>query len=134
VTDKYEPSAGDLLRGENQVRVSAWVHLAFGKEAVTNPQERSMRAVEEVVELAQVVGVTAETLHRLVNYVFSRPVGTAESEVAGSMVTIYAAATSLNVNADAALEKELVRLYQPEVLERCRRRQAEKRRALVGIV
>ncbi len=117
-----------------QARVAVWVREAFSEKAARNVQERALRAVEEIVELAQVAGVTAETLHRLVDYVFGRPPGTAKSEVAGSMVTLYAVAEALSVDADDALEAELVRLQQPEVIERCRRRQAEKRAALVGIL
>jgi len=48
------------------------------------------------------------------------------------MVTLYAAATALKVDADAEFETELERVQQPEVIERCRRRQLEKREALVA--
>jgi hypothetical protein len=48
------------------------------------------------------------------------------------MVTLYAAASALGVDADAVLEVELARIQRPEIVERCRRRQAEKREALVA--
>jgi hypothetical protein len=41
------------------------------------------------------------------------------------------AASALGVDADAVLEAELARIQRPEVVERCRRRQDEKRAALV---
>jgi hypothetical protein len=66
-----------------------------------------------------------------VDYVFARPVGEAGQEIGGCMVTIYAAASALGVDADAVLEAELARIQRPEVVERCRRRQDEKRTAMV---
>lgn len=114
----------------NQTRVAAWVLEALGAESAVNVKERSVRTVEETVELAQACGVDPETLHRLVDYVYSRPAGKPEQEIAGSLVTLYSVATALDVDAQQELEKELERIWQPEVIERCRRRQHEKREAL----
>jgi len=114
-----------------QERVHSWVLIALGEETAANAQERALRTVEEVVELAQVCGVDAATLHRCIDYVLARPVGAAEREIAGSLVTLYSTAATLGVDADAAFEKELARLQQPEVIERCRLRQIEKRAAQI---
>lgn len=127
----FVPSAADLVNGKNQARVAAWILETFGIEFLRNGHERTLRAIEEVVELAQAAGVTKEVVHRVVDYVFSRPAGDVEQEIAGSLVTIYGAATALGVDAQAELEKELARINTPEVKERCRRRQAEKRAALI---
>jgi hypothetical protein len=115
----------------SQARVVAWGRSTFGESFVTDVPERALRATEEVLELAQACGLDAATLHRLVDYVFARPVGEASQEIGGCMVTLYATALALGVDADAALETELARIQQPEVVERCRRRQDEKRAALV---
>lgn len=115
-----------------QARVDSWMRVAFTKEEIANGPERTLRHVEEALELAQACNVDAATLHRLVDYVFSRPVGKPAQEIAGSMVTLYAAASALGVDAQAAFEAELVRIQQPEVIERCRRRQHEKREALAA--
>lgn len=115
-----------------QARVSAWVREALGEESATNVPERSLRTAEEALELAQACGVDAATLHRLVDYVFSRPVGKPAQEIAGTLVTLYSAAAALGVDADAAFEEEYKRICKPEVVERVRRRQAEKREALVA--
>jgi hypothetical protein len=115
-----------------QSRVSTWVRSTFTKEEAADVPERALRAAEEVLELAQACGLDAATLHRLVDYVFARPVGEAGQEIGGCMVTIYAAASALGVDADAVLEAELSRIQRPEVVERCRRRQDEKRAALVA--
>jgi hypothetical protein len=114
----------------NQSRVTAWVNTTFTKEEAENAPERALRTAEEAIELAQAVGVDAETLHRLVDYVFSRPVGKPEKEIAGTMVTIYAMAAAIGADAQAEFETEIVRINTPEVIERCRRRQHEKREAL----
>lgn len=117
-----------------QQRFEVWVERVLGPEATADARERSLRAVEEVIELAQVCGVQSEVLHRLVDYVFARPVGEAAQEVAGSLLTVYGVATALGVNANKALEAELERVQKPEVMEKVRKRQLEKREALVGDV
>ena len=118
---------------ERQASVTAWVRKCFTEAEAKDAPERSLRTAEEALELAQAVGVDAETLHRLVDYVFSRPVGKPEQEIAGTMVTLYAMANALGVDADAAFETELERIQTPEVIERCRRRQHEKRAVLAGL-
>jgi NTP pyrophosphatase (non-canonical NTP hydrolase) len=117
----------------DQQRVTDWVRKVFTEKEATDVPERSLRTAEEALELAQAVGVDAETLHRLVDYVFSRPMGEPAQEIAGTMVTLYAMANALGVDADAAFETELARIQEPEVIERCQRRQHEKRAALVGL-
>jgi hypothetical protein len=114
----------------NQSRVTAWVREVFTNKEAEDVQERALRMAEEALELAQACEVDAATLHRLVDYVFSRPVGKPEKEIAGTMVTVYALAAALGVDAQMMFENELVRIQTPEVIERCRRRQHEKREAL----
>lgn len=113
-----------------QSRVTAWVREVFTKKEANDARERSLRTAEEALELAQACGVDTATLHRLVDYVMGRPAGEPAQEIAGTMVTLYAMAAALGVDADAAFETELVRIQQPEVIDRCRRRQHEKREAL----
>ena len=115
----------------NQSRVAAWMDETFSQKEIDDAPERTLRHVEEALELAQACNVDAATLHRLVDYVFSRPVGNPKQEIAGSLVTLYAAASALDVDAQVAFEDELERIHQPEVIERCRRRQHEKREALM---
>ena len=112
-----------------QARIGSWVSHVFGVDAAADTVERALRAAEEIVELAQACGVKRESLHRLVDYVFSRPTGDPAQEIGGCMLTVYAVAESLRVNADSRLEAELERIQQPEVIERCRNRQTEKRTA-----
>lgn len=118
----------------NQSRIAAWVRKVFSDEVATNVPERVLRFVEEAIELAQACGTDATTVHRLVDYVFNRPVGEVPQEIAGCMVTLYATAHALGVDAQEELEKEISRIRQPEVIDRVRRRQDEKRAALVATV
>lgn len=113
-----------------QARIDEWVWSTFGEESALNGQERTLRHVEESVELAQAVGLSREQLHRLVDYVFERPKGRPPQEAAGAALTLYAAASALGFNLEVVLERELTRVQDPVVIERCRRRQAEKREAL----
>lgn len=114
----------------HQYLVTAWVRKVFTEKEATDVPERALRLAEEALELAQAVGVDAATLHRLVDYVMSRPAGKPAQEVAGTMVTLYAVAGAMGVDADSEFEKELVRIQTPEVIERCQRRQHEKRAAI----
>lgn len=115
-----------------QARVAAWVVTTFGPETALDAPERSLRAAEEVIELAQACGVAGETIHRLVDYVYARPPGVPKQEIGGSMLTLYAAAQACGVDADEAYEAEMQRVERPEVVDRCQRRQLEKREALLG--
>jgi NTP pyrophosphatase (non-canonical NTP hydrolase) len=110
-----------------QKRIRDWVHSTFGEDAVTNVRERALRLLEEAIELAQACGIRDQTALQLVAYVFSRSPGKPAQELAGCLLTAYAAASALGVNAREELEKELERVHTPEVIERCRKRQAEKR-------
>lgn len=113
-----------------QERIAEWVRSTLGANVASNAPERSLRAAEEAIELTQACGIDARTVHRLVDYVFSRPAGLPSQEIAGTLVSTYAVASALGVDAHLALEVELARINTPEVIERVRRRQSEKREAL----
>jgi hypothetical protein len=114
-----------------QQTIESWARRVLGDAAVQNRVERALRVAEEAVELAQCLGVEAADLHRLVDYVYARHAGTPAQEIAGTLVTLYACAASVGVDAEEALRVELDRIHTPEIEEKVRRRQAEKR-ALVG--
>lgn len=114
-----------------QETIKSWALRVLGRESFANNAERALRVAEEAVELAQCMGVEAADMHRLVDYVYARPAGTPAQEIAGTLVTLYAAAASVGVDAEEALRAEVERIHQPEIEDKVRRRQAEKR-ALVG--
>ena len=115
-----------------QARIGNWVLEVLGADGLHDAKERALRTVEEAIELAQACGVRREVLHRLVDYVLNRPVGDPAQEISGVLITVYSVACALGISADAALGVELQRIQRPEVMEKVRRRQAEKREALVG--
>lgn len=114
-----------------QARIARWVRNVFGPEIATNKQERCLRLVEEAVELAQACEVDLAQLHKLLDYVYSRPVGDPAQEVAGTMVTLAAAASALDVDLQAVSLAEADRVETPEIIEKVRNRQAEKRARLM---
>ncbi len=95
------------------------------------PGERTQRFLEEALELAQATGsVSVEQVHRLVDYVFQRPVGDVTQELGGAYVSLRALAAVLQRDAGKLGLNELKRIQLPEVQERIRRRQVEKNAAL----
>lgn len=112
---------------EDQEQVASWIKETLGEDAASNGQERVLRLVEEAIELAQALDINVETLIRLILYVYAREPGKPAQEIAGCMVTLYGAASALSVDAHEVFAAELQRIHTPEVMERVRRRQAEKR-------
>lgn len=127
-------SGGEEENMNVQANVDDWMKIVFTEEERINAPERSLRCAEEALELTQALGVDRETIHRLVDYVYGRPVGEAPQEIAGTMVTLYSVATALGVDADSLFLKEMARVYHPDVIARCRRRQHEKREALASTI
>jgi hypothetical protein len=113
-------------RDMRQRDVALWVTRAFGIETMRKPDVRAARVVEEAVELAQAVGVTRETVERIVAYVFSRPAGEPHQEIGGVGLTLLACSSSLRLSADWEEERELRRVLALPI-EHFQRRQAEKR-------
>lgn len=111
-----------------QQQIATWIKTVLGEEAASNGPERALRLAEEAVELCQALGVVPWALHGVVDYVYNRPAGKPEQEIAGCQVTLYGAASALGVDVQEVFEKELARINTPEVMERVRRRQAEKRK------
>lgn len=115
---------------KNQSRIHKWMKRVFTQQEIDNAPERSLRLAEEAIEYAQACGIDTTTLHRLVDYVMQRPPGEPEKELAGVLVTAYAAGVSIGANVDTAFEIELHRISTQKVMERIIRRQSEKREAL----
>lgn len=73
-----------------QSLVTRWVFACFGQKAY-DKKERSYRFLEEAVELCQTMpGVSAEDAHKIVDHVYSRPIGEVKQEIGGVMVTLAA--------------------------------------------
>ena len=110
-----------------QARVWAWVLEVFARDVGSNYRERALRFLEEAIELAQAAGLGADQAHGLVDYVFGRPKGEASKEVGWVMVTLASLCAAMGLDLNEAAQAELDRIWQPDVVDKVRRRQAEKR-------
>lgn len=95
-----------------QSRVRPWLHACFGPEVAADRVERHFRFLEEALELVQSSGCNAEDAHKLVDYVFSRPVGEMKQEVGGVMTTLASLCLANGLDMHQAGEDELARVWQ----------------------
>ncbi|OMQ44975.1 hypothetical protein BKP54_11235 [Ensifer sp. 1H6] len=93
-----------------QKRVRQWTDACFGN-GIGDPAERNFRFLEEALELAQSCGATADEARKLIDYVFSRPVGDARQEVGGVELTLAALCNARGIDLDEAREAELIRVW-----------------------
>ena len=107
-----------------QGRVHEWMLKCFGPEISADTQERNYRFLEEALELVQSVGCSREDAHKLVDYVFDRPLGAPQQEVGGVMVTLAAFCTTHGISLEEAGEIELARVWTD--IEKIRAKQAAK--------
>ncbi len=78
---KPEPDAG------LEKRVADWVVSRIGPDHM-NRRERTMRHLEESIELAQAEGITAEQVLKQAEHVFARPAGDPDQEAGGVAVCL----------------------------------------------
>lgn len=86
-----------------------WGVRCFGADHMNNHKIRALRAAEEVIELAQALGVPQDTILKLVSTVYSRPPGSALQEIGGSMVTLVVLCRALEIDPTDAFVTELRR-------------------------
>lgn len=109
-----------------QNRVGKWVRTCFGRQSLRSPKERAQRMLEEAVELAQAVGLSQEDADRVLKDVYARPAGEIGQEVGGVANTLAALCAGLDHDLETEAWREMLRVEKPEVIEKCRRKQAEK--------
>lgn len=63
-----------------------WGLRCFGKEHMSNKPMRALRLAEECIEYTQTTGLPKDQLHKVVDTVYSRPVGNPLQELGGVMV------------------------------------------------
>lgn len=102
-----------------QLNVEPWLRECFA-EAANDVSERTSRFLEEALELAQASGCTAEDAHRLVDYVFGRPVGDKNQEAGAVMLTLAALCIAHGLNMHVAGRAELARVSEPQMMQRIR--------------
>lgn len=110
-----------------QTRVRAWVLTCFGASIADDMLERNFRFLEEALELVQSLGCTRAQAQSLLDYVYSRPVGETRQEIGGVMVTLCALGAAADIDVASEGEYELLRINNPEMIIKIRRKQASKR-------
>jgi hypothetical protein len=108
-----------------QRNIAEWCMAAFGVEQATSLPQRGVRLAEEAIEAAQAAGAPIDMLHKLVDYVYSRPKGTIAQELGGVGVTALALAAAAGVSADECEAAEVARVLA-KPLEHFAKRNAEK--------
>ncbi len=99
-----------MTRKERQAVVQKWCIRAFGEVQSTDLEQRALRFLEESIEAFQAAGGNAAMAHKLVDYIFARPVGEIAQELGGLGVTLLAFANAANVDADAEEVREISRI------------------------
>lgn len=117
LTFKY---VGLVVLKSYQDHAKTWLLECFGEEVATNIPERSLRFLEEALELVQATGLTQVEAQRLLTYVYNRPVGKKAQEVGGVMVTLacLCAATGLDMREEGETELARVITKIPEIREK----------------
>ncbi|WP_196160871.1 hypothetical protein [Reinekea sp. G2M2-21] len=109
-----------------QARVKIWLSKCFTHDIATDVSERNHRFIEEALELVQSTGCTADEAHKLVDYVFSRPIGETRQEVGGVAVTFSALCSALGISQAMAAEEELKRISEPDIMAKVREKHKRK--------
>lgn len=97
-------------RDERQRAVADWAARCFGPVEAADLAQRSLRVLEEALELAQACGVRVRLVRELASYVYGRPVGEVAQEVGGLSVTLLALAAAAGLSADDAENREVQRI------------------------
>lgn len=107
-----------------QNEVHDWLMACFGEPIASDKVERNHRFLEEALELVQACGATQEDAHKLVDYVYGRPVGERVQEVGGVMVTLAALCSAQGMDMEEAGKTEIARAWT--VIEKIRAKQKAK--------
>ena len=111
---------------EFQSEVYGWLLHCFGRNIARDKTERNHRFLEESLELVQACDCTSSEAHQLVDYVFNRPVGERFQEVGGVIVTLAALCEAQQLDLLACADMELMRISEPNIMEKIKKKQAGK--------
>jgi NTP pyrophosphatase (non-canonical NTP hydrolase) len=120
-------SVDELTFQHFQMRIAGWMDEVFGQSVTGDVRERTVRFLEEAVELAQAVGVAKADVARVSDYVYSRPVGDPSQEVGGVLVTLAALCGETKINLEYAVATEFDRIDTVEMRTKIRAKQDFKR-------
>jgi NTP pyrophosphatase (non-canonical NTP hydrolase) len=98
------------IRPVRQELVFDWVTKAFGPDHANSLPQRATRFLEEAIELYQAAGGDRDMAHRLLDFVFARPVGELSKEIGAVGLTLLSVAAAADVSADAEERREIERV------------------------
>lgn len=100
----------DAMRKALTEIIVDWGERAFGRAHMRDRRVRALRLAEEVVELAQALGVPREQVAGLVEVVYGRPPGTPYQELGGVQLCLLALIRVMAEDPDEALLTEVRRV------------------------
>jgi hypothetical protein len=115
-------------RHQRQDSIFTWAMTAFTVEQATSLPQRGVRLLEETLEAYQACGGDLAMAHKLVDFVFSRPVGDLRQELGGVGVGVLALAAAAGFSADEAERVEVERVLAKPI-EHFQQRNAAKNAA-----
>lgn len=95
---------------ERQAKIHEWARECFGDEQACSLPHRGLRLLEEAAEAAQAAGVSVAMAHKLVDYVFNRPVGDLGQELGGTATTLRCLAQAAGLSAEGEEVREMERV------------------------
>jgi NTP pyrophosphatase (non-canonical NTP hydrolase) len=107
----------NLPRDRRQEMIANWAEMAFGREQTTSIPQRGLRLLEEAIEAFQAAGGDEGIAHKLVEFVFARPVGTVGQELGGVAVTVHLLAAAAGLSADEEECREMHRVLSKPLRE-----------------
>jgi hypothetical protein len=93
-----------------QSEVMEWLEKTFGNKIAYSKEERSLRFLEEALELVQSTGMPKEKALEMLDYVYSRPVGDLPQEVGGVYVCLAALCGAHKEDMEELGKRELERV------------------------
>ncbi len=125
------PQVHPITRDRRQKVITEWIQSTFG-EAALSENERTLRFLEESLELVQAAGLPIEKARELLEYVYSRPAGVIGQEVGGVGISLLAFCEKFGISAEEEedLEVERVTTFEADYF---RKRQDAKAKAGVGL-
>jgi hypothetical protein len=112
-------------RATRQGQIADWTVAAFGREEATGLPQRGVRLLEEAIEAYQATGGTVEMGHKLLDFVFARPVGSLHQEIGGVSVCLLALAAAAGLSADDEEAREVARVLAKPLAEFAARNRAK---------
>lgn len=128
ILDRIHRAALDSMQ-YFQAACVEWGRQVFNSDITNDPLERALRFGEEALELLQACGLTKDEVTKLVDYVYSRPVGDIGQEVGGTVVCLVMLCEAEQLDLSDEAVTEFIRVDSTEMREKIKAKHAQKRAA-----